>query len=124
MGLDMYIYRTKKFICPKCGEVVATDIIGEESVCYWRKEWWLFNYISDEIVPGGYDGDKYGEYVPLSIEDLNKIKKKIISYYTKEAPEEERDRFVRQSGNIKGIEKVVKEMKSDPTIGVVYEADW
>lgn len=126
MGLDMYIQKRKKLVCPKCGEVVCADILSydDRQVCYWRKEWWLFDYIAQDVLPDGYGDDMYGAYVPLSIDDLKKIKKKIIDHYTKEVPVDERIPDIRKSGNVEEINRVIKEMKADPTISVVYEADW
>ena len=114
MGLDAYLYRRKKIICPNCGTVVGIehgDSYANE-VCYWRNEHPLHEFIDTMIAPNGYGDNLYGEDLELSADDLRKIRDYIRNY----APEWEQD--------IKDINSIIAEMEYDPTIYAAYCADW
>lgn len=86
MGLDQNIRRVPLVKCPCCYQKhllydpneVGLDVslklgVEEQDVCYWRKNWDLHYFISNNL--HHYGDEEYGKYIELSTEDLIAIKK-------------------------------------------------
>ena len=51
MGLDMYLHRSGKVVCPHCGKEVK-NIYGREEVAYWRKANAIHKWFEDHCADG------------------------------------------------------------------------
>ena len=84
-------------------------------ICYWRKNWSLFQFISDQIAPNGYGDEQYGKDLPLSVKDLiniHKFEEDRLSY------------FDDYSGQQAQIEQCIGKLMTDDSCEIVYNADW
>lgn len=122
MGLDQYLYRRKKAKCPHCGELFAPENMGENTCyeeLYWRKWYDFHNFISNEIAPNGYGDDMYAKDLPLTVEDLEKIREYIVEYNKEQGDEDPENNI-----DIRQLDSLIREMREDPTVYAAYSADW
>ena len=57
MGLDMYLHRSNKVICPHCGKEIVG--VGEsEEVAYWRKANAIHKWFEDHCANGELENCK------------------------------------------------------------------
>lgn len=122
MGLDQYLYRRKKVKCPHCGTMVIPELAdynGWGESLYWRKWYGFHNFISNEIAPNGYGDDMYAKDLPLTVEDLEKIREYIVRYNKQQGDEDPED-----NSDIRELDSLIRDMREDPTVYAAYNADW
>lgn len=122
MGLDMYLSLKKEIKCPHCNLIVTYNnnddyriFGGDSEVAYWRKERELFDFISEEIIEGGYNGEQYAQDKEITVDGLEKIVKFINEYNTKNGE------YSISKGS---IEEIIPLLKEHPEYHTFYSADW
>lgn len=54
MGLDMYLYKTSKTVCPHCGKEIKNSTTTEQ-VAYWRKANAIHKWFEDHCADGNIE---------------------------------------------------------------------
>lgn len=122
MGLDMYLTLKKEVRCPHCNLIVTYEnnddlhiFDGDSEIAYWRKERELFDYISEKIIDGGYNGEQYAQDKEVTVDGLEKIVR-FINNYNKENSE--------YSISKESIEEIIPLLKEHTEYHAFYSADW
>ena len=78
MGLDMFLHRTGKVVCPHCGKEIK-NIDGREEVAYWRKANAIHKWFSDHCADGEIENCEDYYVTEEQLVDLRNTCEKVLN---------------------------------------------